>query len=99
MTKNDVLKKLADGEIDVDAASALLEKLSPAAQVRIKVTPGGCIGIRGLRGTNSQFGLSIRVETWEDLKKESAKIDKFVKEHAKELAEKSAESKAAKAAA
>ena len=98
MTKNEVLAKLAANEIDVDTASALLERLSPAAQVRFKVTPGGCIGIRGLRGTNSQFGLSIRVETWEDLKKHAKAIDKFVSENAEVLRRKAAESKAARKA-
>jgi hypothetical protein len=100
VSQDDVLGLLAAGEVEVDAVSRYLllleSKNGNGAGVRMKVSEKGCVTFRGLKGTNAQFGLHLRVETLDWLFANTGKVKEFIKEHANVIAARSAASKAKK---
>ena len=99
VSQHDVLGLLAAGEVEVDAVArylALLESKNGqnGGAVRMKVSDKGCVTFRGLKGTNAQFGLHLRVETLDWLYANAEKVKAFIEEHASVIAARSAASKA-----
>lgn len=83
MTKEEILAKLAAGEIPVDEASKLLEKAEQArkASLYCKVSEKGAISVYGLQ----RMPVTLYVEQWQRLLDFAEEIRKFMKEHDSEL--------------
>ena len=101
VSRHDVLGLLAAGEVEVEAVARYLSLLDSGSGqngggARMKVSEKGCITFRGVKGTNSQFGLHLRVETLDWLYANAEKVKAFIQEHAGVIAARSAASKAKK---
>jgi hypothetical protein len=104
VSRHDLLGMIARRDVEVEAASRYLTLLESkngkngknGGGVRMKVSEKGCITFRGLKGTNAQFGLHLRVETLDWLYANAEKVKAFVDEHASVIAARSAASKASR---
>ena len=83
VTKEEILAKVAAGEIPVEAASKLLEKADQAKKGSLycKVSEKGGISVYGLQ----RMPVTLYVEQWRRLLDFAEEIRQFMKEHDSEL--------------
>ena len=83
MNKEEILKKLAAGELEVDAASKMLAELEQPkrASLYCKVSEKGAISVYGLQ----RMPVTLYVEQWERLLGFADEIKEFMKAHDGEL--------------
>ena len=83
VTKEEILAKVAAGEIPVDEASKLLEKAEQAKRGSLycKVSEKGALSVYGLQ----RMPVTLYVEQWERLLSYADEIRQFMKEHDAEL--------------
>jgi hypothetical protein len=83
VTKDEILAKLAAGEIPVEEASKLLEKAEQAKKGSLycKVSEKGGISVYGLQ----RMPVTLYVEQWERLLDFADQIRQFMKDHDTEL--------------
>ena len=83
MTKEEILAKVAAGEIPIEEASKLLEKAEQAKRGSLycKVSEKGAISVYGLQ----RMPVTLYVEQWERLLGFGDELRQFMKEHNAEL--------------
>ena len=83
MKKEEILAKLAKGEIPVEEASKMLEDLDQPrrGQLYCKVSQKGAVSLYGLQ----RMPVTLYVEQWERLLAISDEIKQFIQEHDTEL--------------
>jgi hypothetical protein len=83
MSKRDeILAKVAAGELAVEAASKLLDQLEPPrGKLYCKVSPKGALSLYGLQ----RMPVTLYVEQWQRLLDFSDELRKFMGEHDSEL--------------
>jgi len=82
MKKDEVLAKLASGEISQEEASRLLDEASqPPRGLYCKVSPKGAISVYNLQ----RMPVTLYVEQWDRLLSFAEEIRAFMAEHAAEL--------------
>ena len=83
MNKEEILAKVASGEIPVEQASKLLEQAEQTrrSQLYCKVSPKGALSLYGLQ----RMPVTLYVEQWERLLAFSDELRKFMEEHHAEL--------------
>jgi hypothetical protein len=83
MNKEEILKKLAVGELEVEAASKLLAELEQPKRGSLycKVSEKGAISVYGLQ----RMPVTLYVEQWGRLLDFADEIREFMKEHDSEL--------------
>ena len=83
MTKEEILAKVAAGEIPVEEASKLLEKAEQPKRGALycKVSGKGAISVYGLQ----RMPVTLYVEQWERLLNFADEIRQFMKDHDAEL--------------
>jgi len=83
VTKEEILAKLATGEIPVEEASKLLEKAEQGKKGSLycKVSEKGGISVYGLQ----RMPVTLYVEQWQRLLDFADQIRQFMKEHDTEL--------------
>ena len=83
MKKEDILAKLAAGELEVEKASKLLAELEPPKRGALycKVSAKGGVSVYGLQ----RMPVTLYVEQWERLLDFGDEIRQFMKEHDAEL--------------
>ncbi|MGA2063251.1 MAG: hypothetical protein ABSG67_22500 [Thermoguttaceae bacterium] len=83
MKKEEILKKLAAGELEVDVASKLLAELKQPKRGSLycKVSEKGGISVYGLQ----RMPVTLYVEQWDRLLSFADEIKEFMKEHDSEL--------------
>jgi hypothetical protein len=81
VTNEEILAKVAAGEIPVDEAAKLLQKVEPKKSLYCKVSEKGAISIYGLQ----RMPVTLYVEQWERLLDFADQIRQFMKEHDAEL--------------
>jgi hypothetical protein len=83
VTKDEILAKVAAGEIPVEEASKLLEKAEQARKGSLycKVSEKGAVSVYGLQ----RMPVTLYVEQWERLLDFGDQIRQFLKEHDPEL--------------
>jgi hypothetical protein len=88
MKKEEILQKLASGELEVEAASKLLAELEQPKRGSLycKVSEKGAISVYGLQ----RMPVTLYVEQWGRLLDFAEEIRAFMKEHDSELKRKEA---------
>ena len=83
MKKDEILAKLAAGEISTEEASKLLEEAEQAKRGSLycKVSQKGAVSVYGLQ----RMPVTLYVEQWERLLDFGDEIRKFLQEHDSEL--------------
>ncbi len=83
MKKEEILEKLAKGEIPVEEASKLLEQSEPQRRGTLycKVSAKGALSVYGLQ----RMPVTLYVEQWERLLGFADQIQAFMAEHSAEL--------------
>jgi hypothetical protein len=84
MDKEEILAKLAKGEIQVDEASAMLAKAEGTprrGQLYMKVSQKGAVSLYGLQ----RMPVTLYVEQWQRLLDFGDEIRAFLQEHDAEL--------------
>lgn len=82
MKKEEILAKLAAGELSVEDASKLLgEEQSKRGQLYCKVSPKGGLSVYGLQ----RMPVTLYVEQWQRLLDFTDEISAFIKENDAEL--------------
>lgn len=83
MNKDEVLAKLAAGEIDKEEASRLLDEATEKQRGNLycKVSPKGAVSVYGLQ----RMPVTLYVEQWERLLNYADEIRAFMAEHDAEL--------------
>ncbi len=83
MKKEEILQKLASGELAVDAASKLLAELEQPKRGSLycKVSEKGAVSVYGLQ----RMPVTLYVEQWERLLAFGDEIKAFLKEHDSKL--------------
>jgi hypothetical protein len=83
VTKEEILAKVAGGEIPVGEASKLLEKTEPSKKGSLycKVSEKGGISVYGLQ----RMPVTLYVEQWQRLLAYADQIRQFMKDHDTEL--------------
>ena len=83
MKKEDVLAKLAAGELDVEEAKGLLDSIEEQSRRELycKVSQKGGVSVYGLQ----RMPTTLYAEQWEKLLDFGDDIRKFIKEHDAEL--------------
>lgn len=85
MKREDVLQKLAAGELSVDEASQLLaENEQKRGSLYCKVSQKGALSVYGLQ----RMPVTLYVEQWERLLDFADEIRSFAEEHKSELSRK-----------
>lgn len=85
MKKDEILAKLAAGELSVDEASKLLTQEQPKrGQLYCKVSAKGAISVYGLQ----RMPVTLYVEQWERLLAFADDLQAFMKEHDAEFSRK-----------
>ncbi len=88
MKKEEILAKVASGEIRVEDATKMLEEAEqarPRGQLECRVSQKGGVSLYGLQ----RMPVTLYVEQWERLLAFSEEIAKFLKAHDAELKRKS----------
>ena len=83
MDREELLRKVASGEIPVEEASKELAKLDapPRGSLYCKVSPKSAMSLYGLQ----RMPVTLYVEQWERLLDFSDELRKFMKEHNPQL--------------
>ena len=83
MKKEEILTKLAAGEIQVEEASKLLAEIEPPPRGTLycKVSPKGAISLYGLQ----RMPVTLYVEQWERLLEFADEIRQFMKQNNAQL--------------
>ena len=83
MKKEEILVKLASGELSVEEAGKLLEKIESAKRGSLycKVSQKGAISVYGLQ----RMPVTLYVEQWQRLLDYGDEIRQFASEHSSEL--------------
>ena len=83
MKKDEILAKLAAGEISADEASKLLDEVPqpPRGSLYCKVSPKGAVSVYGLQ----RMPVTLYVEQWERLLNFGDQIRQFMQEHDHQL--------------
>jgi hypothetical protein len=84
MKKEEILAKVASGEIPVEEATKMLEEADqarPRGQLYCKVSQKGGVSLYGLQ----RMPVTLYVEQWERLLAFGEEVAKFLKEHDAEL--------------
>jgi hypothetical protein len=83
MKKEEILKKLAAGEMEVDAASKLLAELEEPKRGSLycKVSEKGAVSVYGLQ----RMPVTLYMEQWDRLLGFAEEIRQFIKDHDGEL--------------
>ncbi len=83
MNKDEILKKLASGELQVDEASKLLAAIEQPkrGQLYCKVSEKGALSVYGLQ----RMPVTLYVEQWDRLLEFADDVRAFIKEHDKEF--------------
>ena len=83
MKKEEILAKVAEGQLSIDDASKLLTDLEPARRGTLycKVSQKGAVSLYGLQ----RMPVTLYVEQWERLLGFSDELQAFMKEHDSEL--------------
>ena len=83
MTREEILAKVAAGEIPVEGAAKILEKADQAKKGSLycKVSEKGGISVYGLQ----RMPVTLYVEQWQRLLDFAEEIRQFMKEHDSEL--------------
>lgn len=83
MNKEEILAKLASGELKVEEASRMLEQAEAPKRGTLycKVSPKGAISVYGLQ----RMPVTLYVEQWERLLNYSDEIRQFMQEHEAEV--------------
>jgi hypothetical protein len=83
VTKEEILAKVAAGQIPVEEASKLLEKAEQAkkASLYCKVSEKGALSVYGLQ----RMPVTLYVEQWDRLLNFAEQIRQFMREHDAEL--------------
>jgi hypothetical protein len=82
MNKQEILQKVAAGEMDIEEATKLLEEAAgPRRGLYCKVSPKGGLSVYGLQ----RMPVTLYVEQWERLLAFTDEIKAFMEEHAEEL--------------
>ncbi len=82
MMKDEILAKLAAGAISTEEASKLLDESQPKrGSLYCKVSEKGAISVYGLQ----RMPVTLYVEQWERLLAFADEVQKFMKEHDREL--------------
>jgi hypothetical protein len=83
MTKDEILAKLAAGELSTQDASKLLDEIAQPKRGSLycKVSEKGAISVYGLQ----RMPVTLYVEQWERLLDFSDEVRKFMKEHDSQL--------------
>lgn len=86
MKKEEILAKLAAGEIKVEEASRLLAEIEQRrGPLYCKVSEKGAVSVYGLQ----RMPVTLYVEQWERLLSFADEIRRFIEEHQSELKRKS----------
>jgi hypothetical protein len=83
MEKDEILSKLASGQIGVDEAKALLGEVEPERRGSLycKVSPKGALSVYGLQ----RMPVTLYVEQWTRLLEFADQIREFIKQHDDQL--------------
>jgi hypothetical protein len=83
MNKEEVLAKVASGELSIDDASKLLSEAEkqPRGALYCKVSPKGGLSLYGLQ----RMPVTLYIEQWERLLNFTDDLRAFMKEHDSEL--------------
>ncbi len=83
MNHEEILKKVASGDLGVEEAKKLLAELEPPRRGTLycKVSPKGAVSLYGLQ----RMPVTLYVEQWERLLDYSDELRKFLVEHNSEL--------------
>lgn len=82
MNKDDILKKLAAGEVSVDEAKELLAGIEPKrGTLYCKVSEKGAVSVYGLQ----RMPVTLYLEQWERLLDFADQIREFIKENESKL--------------
>jgi hypothetical protein len=83
MKKEEILAKVAAGQLPVDEASKLLAELETSRRGALycKVSPKGAVSLYGLQ----RMPVTLYVEQWERLLSFADELREFLKEHDSEL--------------
>ena len=86
MNKDEILSKLASGEMKVDEASKLLAELDTAKRGSLycKVSEKGAVSVYGLQ----RMPVTLYMEQWERLLEFGDQIQQFIKDNAGSLKKK-----------
>jgi hypothetical protein len=87
MNKEEILAKVAKGELTIEAASKLLEGMEPPPRGTLycKVSAKGAVSVYGLQ----RMPVTLYVEQWTRLLDFSDQLRQFISEHDSELKRKS----------
>lgn len=80
MNQEEILRKVASGELKPEDASKLLED-RPRGRLYCKVSPKGALSVYGLQ----RMPVTLYVEQWERLLEFADEIKKFATDHNSEL--------------
>lgn len=80
-TKEEILAKLAAGEISAEEASKLLDEVAPKRGLYCKVSEKGAVSVYGLQ----RMPVTLYVEQWERLLDFGNEIRDFLKANATKL--------------
>jgi hypothetical protein len=83
MNKEEILKRVAAGELPITEASKLLEQMEPRPRGSLycKVSPKGAMSLYGLQ----RMPVTLYIEQWQRLLDFSDELRKFMAEHDAEL--------------
>jgi hypothetical protein len=83
MNKDEILKKLAAGELEVEAASKLLAEIDQPKRGSLycKVSEKGAVSVYGLQ----RMPVTLYMEQWDRLLGFAEELRAFIKEHDSEL--------------
>ncbi len=83
MNKEEILKKLASGELEVEAASKLLAELDQPKRGSLycKVSEKGAVSVYGLQ----RMPVTLYMEQWQRLLDFAEEIRGFIKDHEGDL--------------
>jgi hypothetical protein len=83
MDKDEILSKLAAGQIGVDEAKTLLGEIEPERRGNLycKVSPKGALSVYGLQ----RMPVTLYVEQWTRLLEFSDQVREFIKQHDEQL--------------
>jgi hypothetical protein len=83
MNKEEILKKLASGELQVDAASKMLAELEQPKRGSLycKVSEKGAVSVYGLQ----RMPVTLYMEQWDRLLTFGDELRQFIKDHDGEL--------------